>query len=184
MDNQVRESLLRLAAFLTGMALCAIVMFTVYQCVSLFMPEKESHPDTVTVVKTVTDTFFVDKPVPVKEYIIRYARVARVNDSLKSELDTAHVSSLAENVNTTDSIVIPIMQRVYTDDSTYTAWVSGYMASLDSIETYRRRDIITNNIYTRTRRRFSIGVQGGVYMTPKGLQPGIGLGLSFDLKPP
>lgn len=184
MDNQVRESLLRLAAFIAGMAVCFVVMSAVYQCMGLPMSPPETINDTITVIEVKTDTLFSDQPVPVRERIIRYARVARVNDSLKSEHDTAHVLSLAENDNTIDSIVIPITQRVYTDDSTYTAWVSGYDAMLDSIETYRRRELTTNTIFVQSRKRWHVGIQGGVYATPKGLQPGIGLGFSFDLKPP
>ncbi|WP_346343117.1 DUF6808 domain-containing protein, partial [Bacteroides pyogenes] len=43
-------------------------------------------------------------------------------------------------------VIIPIEQKTY-KDSLYTAWVSGYMAKLDSIEIYSQ----TNNIYIKER---------------------------------
>ena len=38
---------------------------------------------------------------------------------------------------------IPIVQKEYSDDSTYTAWISGYKPNLDSINVYR------NNVYIK-----------------------------------
>ena len=77
----------------------------------------------------------------------------------------------------TKEAVIPISQKVY-KDSMYTAWVSGYRPRLDSIK-------VVNSVVTRDMvlkpRRWSVGVQGGVGMTPKGVQPYVGIGVSWRI---
>ena len=88
-------------------------------------------------------------------------------------------------VHTTDTLMrevvvhLPIEQKVY-QDSTYRAVVSGYKPSLDSIQVYQRTERIkvTERIPTPP---ISVGIQGGVGITPKGLQPYIGVGVSYRL---
>lgn len=78
-------------------------------------------------------------------------------------------------------VLVPISQKVY-EDSTYRAYVSGYNANLDSIYVFHRTEYITNNILIKTKpKRFSIGVQAGYGMTPRGFQPYIGIGISVNL---
>lgn len=56
---------------------------------------------------------------------------------------------------------VPRTQKRY-EDSTYTAWVSGYEPRLDSIEVYRRTVTIVKREERRVRnKRFSIGLTGG-----------------------
>lgn len=78
----------------------------------------------------------------------------------------------------TDSVdvLLPIEQKVY-QDSTYKAWVSGYNVNLDSIQTYRPTRYIT--ITTKEESRWEHGLQGGIGITPKGIQPYIGYGIVF-----
>ncbi|MFR1988145.1 MAG: DUF6808 domain-containing protein, partial [Prevotellamassilia sp.] len=72
-------------------------------------------------------------------------------------------------------------QQVYRD-TTYTAWVSGYRPQLDSIEVYPRTLIVRQTAPPAAKpRRWSVGVQGGYGLTPKGLQPYVGVGLSVKL---
>lgn len=107
----------------------------------------------------------------------------------KAEKNAEKVSessaNLSETISETDSTYeVPITQKVY-EDSLYTAYVSGFHASLDSI-TVRNR-IVTNTIretVTKTvtkKKLFGFGVQAGYYLTPAGLQPGIGLGVHINL---
>lgn len=88
----------------------------------------------------------------------------------------------------TDSIAI--VQREYSDDSTYTAWVSGLeydvWPKLDSINV--RRQIITEHIketitVNKNSSRWSIGAQAGVGygFRFKGIEPYIGVGINFRL---
>lgn len=78
----------------------------------------------------------------------------------------------------TKEVIIPITQKVY-KDSAYTAWVSGYRPSLDSIK-------VTNSVVTRDvvrpAKRWGVGIQGGVGITPKGVQPYVGVGVSYRIR--
>ena len=172
--------------FLAGLAVCGLITVGIHR----YSLEEETR-DTVTVVKVKVDTLFREKPVPVKEYLIRYARVARVNDSLKTEHETDDVLSYSGNSNATEgtsaepTFTIPISQKEY-KDSTYHAWVSGYMASLDSIEVYQK-NILTTQTITEWRKppRLSFGITGGYgYGLGSGsFEPFVGIGVSYRLWP-
>lgn len=68
----------------------------------------------------------------------------------------------------TNEKILPIVQRIYSDDSTYTAYVSGAKIDsfprLDSIDVYRKtiERTITNTIYKKKHWRLGIGAVGGV----------------------
>lgn len=118
--------------------------------------------DTIEVVKH--DTIERIKPIAVsskligiKSYRVKLLGKIKINDS-------------------TDSVEVelPITQKEY-GDSTYKAWVSGYDAQLDSIKVYQPTRYITI-IAKEKSKRWSIGVQGGIGMTPKGIQPYVGFG--------
>lgn len=96
-----------------------------------------------------------------------------------------HFEDMGEKV-TPDSadVVVPITQTVY-EDSTYTAYVSGYRASLDSLIFRMPREVttITNTHYQKPK-RWSIGIQVGYGMTLKGtpqFAPYVGIGVSYNL---
>ena len=100
------------------------------------------------------DTFYTEKkipvPVPVKEYVTNTIPVPVYVDSCK-----------------VDSIPMQVVQRIYTDDSTYTAYVSGVLVDslprLDSITVKQRTITITLDIerIITKRKRFTHGIQGG-----------------------
>ena len=56
---------------------------------------------------------------------------------------------------------VPRTQKRY-EDSTYTAWVSGYEPRLDSIEVYQKTVTITKRETVSKRNRFNVGLTGGV----------------------
>ncbi len=56
---------------------------------------------------------------------------------------------------------VPRTQKRY-EDSTYTAWVSGYEARLDSINVYQRTVFVTKTQTVTKRNRFGVGLTGGV----------------------
>lgn len=104
-----------------------------------------------------------------------------------TEDSTRNVSALVPE----SDFEVPIVQKVY-EDSTYTAWVSGYECNLDSIHLKIRNPTITREYYrtdhditspygSQSARRFSFGFQGGFGITPKGLQPYLGFGIGFRL---
>ena len=56
---------------------------------------------------------------------------------------------------------VPRTQKRY-EDSTYTAWVSGYEPRLDSIEVYRKTVVVTKSVEGRGKsKRFNVGLTGG-----------------------
>lgn len=135
--------------------------------------------DTIVRVDTITrtDTIIARAPVARDCTLVRYI-TARVP---VTRSDTAAGGQAAVREDTAEA-ALPITQRRYTDDSTYTAWVSGYQPRLDSICTYRRTATITREIVRPAPRgRWSAGVQAGYGMTPRGPQPYIGLGVGFRL---
>ena len=77
-------------------------------------------------------------------------------------------------------------QKMYTDDSTYTAWVSGVRPSLDSIRTYRRTQYVDRYIYRDIVRqpkpkRFGIGLSAGYGVGKSGLTPVIAVTVNWNL---
>ena len=57
--------------------------------------------------------------------------------------------------------VVPRTQKRY-EDSTYTAWVSGYEPRLDSIEVYQKATVVTKSVEGRGKsKRFNVGLTGG-----------------------
>lgn len=87
-----------------------------------------------------------------------------------------------------DTIELPKMQRVYTDDSTYKAWVSGYEPKLDSINVFRKtiKETVTITIPTKKKRtfwqRFTFGIQAGygLGLDDKKAHPYLGGGVGFS----
>ena len=115
----------------------------------------------------VVDTLKFYTPKPVKVFKIRHdtLRIAIAGDTLATAL--------------------PIESKVY-KDSSYTAYISGYNAQLDSIYIRSPTTYITTNterIITRNK-RFNIGVIGGfgLGLKSKSFEPFVGVGVSYTLK--
>jgi hypothetical protein len=70
-------------------------------------------------------------------------------------------------------------------DSTYYAKISGINAYLEEIRVYPKTitQYITNTerVYIQPK-KWSVGIQGGIGITPKGLQPYLGVGVSRRLE--
>ena len=189
--------LLFLAVFVASLCL------NVHHCT---MREQEPYRDTIRT--TFVDTIPYYKPVPKEEKPLGNItaklpvsvpklpeNVQKFPESGKNLQDSVqnfgksvpedHFEDLGEKV-TPDSadVVVPITQTVY-EDSTYTAYVSGYRASLDSLIFRMPREVttITNTHYQKPK-RWSIGIQVGYGMTLKGtpqFAPYVGIGVSYNL---
>ena len=135
-------------------------------------------------VKTVTKTVtkYIERkdsmPEPKKEVIIRTVKVP-----VPSKPDTV---GIAETPQPVDSVELEITQKVYSD-STYTAYVSGYEASLDSI-VVRQKEVTHTILETKTipktkYRRWNVGLIGGYGygFKNKSFEPFVGLGLTLNL---
>lgn len=125
--------------------------------------ENSLKTDTVTITKI--DTVTIIKPVIQYKYITQV-----ITDTLYS-IDSVLVP-----------VRIPIETKIY-QDSTYRAVISGYRASLDTIQVYPIHTYTTiTNIITK-QKRFNIGVQAGVGYGCFNKKPDVylGFGVSYRL---
>ena len=159
-EKQIMETLTRLAYFVLGVLVCALL--------SRLLPELGTEEegddvtaDTVWVCKTIEKPIVRDSTVV--RYVTRRASVAR---------DTVFAPDTNVVSRDTVSVELPIVQKEYRD-STYTAWVSGYEARLDSIRVMTPTVTVTK----WKKRRWGAGVQAG-YGTGGAY---IGVGISYNL---
>lgn len=131
------------------------------------------------------DTIPYCVPVQVDSVIVRY-ETHRLPISIPDTLVTEEsvVGQLAETVSKTDDadsaeVVIPITQKVY-EDSLYRAYVSGFRPSLDSIFINHKTEVVYIRSPTKPK-RWGIGIHVGAGYTPHGLEPYIGIGVSYSL---
>ena len=84
-------------------------------------------------------------------------------------------------VNDTVAVYLPREELTYRD-STYLAIVSGVQPSLDYLEVYPRTETVTiRETIVEKAPRWSLGIQGGVGITPKGVQPYLGIGAEYRI---
>lgn len=120
--------------------------------------------DTVVVRDTVRKTVLVPK--------VRY--LTRVDTVLlKVPGDTVEVQ-----------VLVPISHKVYEGED-YRAVVSGFRASLDTLDIFRKTQTVTNTVVQRVEvpgkpKRWGIGVSAGYALTPQGVKPYIGAGISYS----
>lgn len=177
---------LTFVVFLLTLAL-GISLFFNYKQYKDYQDKPEPEIKIETEIENRTDSVIAPEPVSSKtekKISIKKGELHQsqnLNHEIDSVSDAYSGNNLVEGeITETDSTYeVPITQKVYSD-SNYTAYISGFMPSLDSI--FIRHQIITNTI-TKTvtnQKRFSVGLQGGLYLTPKGIQPGIGFGGSWN----
>ena len=166
--------------------------------------EGTAEPYRDTIKTTFVDTIPYYKPVPKDSTVIKYvtATLPKADDK-EDNFPNITVTELPESVqkfpesdkNLQDSVqnfgkivpdsvnvVIHITQKVY-DEDTYTAFVSGYNPSLDSLIFKMPREVVTIKEYSKPK-RWSVGVQVGYGVTLKGtpqLAPYVGIGVSYNL---
>lgn len=76
--------------------------------------------------------------------------------------------------------------KMYTDDSTYTAWISGIRPTLDSIQTYRYTQYVDRYIYRDIvhqpkSKRFGLGISAGYGVGKNGLSPVLAVTVNYNL---
>ena len=141
------------------------------------------YQDTMRV--TVYDTIAYHQPVPKEEKPLGSitAKLPVSVPKLPVSVPEDHSEDMDEMV-TPDSaeVVVPITQTVY-EDSTYTAYVSGYRASLDSLIFYPRYEVVTITKQEKPK-RWSVSIQAGCGVVLGGrvqIGPYIGVGVSYNL---
>ena len=153
-----------------GVLLCISVVLNIVLYIEHGKIKSEKVCDTtkVTVVDSVKKSF----PVSVDSFVVRY-----ITKSLPIASDSATKQFVSDSVK----VQIPISQKVY-EDTLYRAYVSGYEPNLDSITIKQKTTYITHTIRDKES-RFRIGLQAGYGLTPKGMMPYVGVGLSYRLAP-
>lgn len=159
---------------------------------------KKEKADTVIVV--VRDTIVVREPQAVKSERLRVRNYKVKVKKEKADSDYSNNSNyradettkrtktdnmgnsplISSNFPDSVNVQIPITQRVY-EDSTYRAYVSGFDARLDSILLFPPTKYVTITA-KETKSHWDIGMQAGYGITPKGFQPYIGIGISFNFR--
>ena len=129
---------------------------------------KEVHD---TLVKTRVDSIFYEKPIYVKQTVLK-------RDTVQVWRPYEHDSVQVE---------LPYIQKEY-QDSTYRAWVSGYQdVNLDSIQVYQKNiftEINNTKYVTKYKNRpFSLGIQVGYGFDFMNRQysPYVGVGLQYNI---
>lgn len=154
-----------------GVLLCISVVLNIVLYMEHGNIKSENICDTtkVTIVDSVKKSF----PVPVDSFVVRY-----ITKSLPIARDSATTKHL---VSDSVKVQIPISQKVY-EDTLYKAYVSGYEPKLDSITIKQKTTYITHTIRDKES-RFRIEIQTGYGLTPKGMQPYVGVGVSYRIIP-
>ena len=144
----------------------------------------QARPDTVRLV----DTLLYVSPAPTRDTIIRYVRVPvelprpdnpgnSAESAEEAETDTMRsINGIAD----TAAVMIPITSRTYSTPE-FTATVSGYQPSLDSITIHAPRTIITNNPPAVKSKPWGIGIAAGIGAGRGGITPFIGITLQYSL---
>ena len=167
-------------------AVIALTMIVMGKCTGSCGNSATYRTDTVTVEKwdTITETVHDTVPEIRNERIVKYIPnpagkpAGTVADTLAGETASTTADSMA------------VVQREYSDDSTYTAWVSGVRygewPKLDSIDV--RRSIVTHTIKERVtvkekRSRWGVSITAGPMYDVVHGQAGAGImiGVSYEL---
>lgn len=140
--------------------------------------------DTISVrVDSIRDTVYVEVhdtvPVVKQETVVRYVKIpVQKREEAEGEVK--------------DTVDMAVIQREYSDDSTYTAYVSGLKyeqwPKLDSIIVRQRNiETIVERTITVSKKqsRWGIGITGGygIGIINRKLEPYIGLGVSYTILP-
>lgn len=141
-----------------------------YRSCTIEEPEAVIIERTDTLWMTKTDTL----PVVSTEYVTQYVKIpVPVSDSVTAQCD---------------SVEFEVVQRSYTDDTTYTAWVSGIKYDdwprLDSVSVMQRTIIREREVIrTKERKRpLTYGVHAGVGYGLFNRQPDafVGIGIQYN----
>jgi len=162
----------------TSCFICGLLLGFIVGLV-LSSPQSCSNPRTEVVRDTVIDTVKYYLPVPKDSIVIRYKTVKLPVAPKDTSSTENYAQDSVQIIRDSVDVEIPITQKHYAD-SAYDAWVSGYLPQLDSIKVYQNN--ITERIYIQPKvRRWNLGITGGYGITPKGFQPFIGLGVTYNL---
>lgn len=141
----------------------------------------QTRPDTVRLV----DTLRYVSPAPVRDTIVRYVRVTapiaqKPPDTAARAVAATDTLRAMHGIADTAAVLIPITSRTYSTPE-FTATVSGYQPSLDSITIHAPRTIITNNQPAAKSKPWGIGIAAGIGAGRGGITPFIGITLQYSI---
>lgn len=141
----------------------------------------QARTDTVRLV----DTLRYVSPAPVRDTIVRYVRVTapiapQPPDTAARAVAATDTMRSINGIADTAAVIIPITSRTYSTPE-FTATVSGYLPSLDSITIHAPRTIITNNPPAAKSKPWGIGIAAGIGAGRGGITPFIGITLQYSL---
>lgn len=165
------------------LAVIAVTMLLMGRCAGGCDNAATYRTDTVTVEKwdTITDTVHDTVPEIRNERIVRYI-------PMPAGKAAGTVDTLAGDTASTVADSMAVVQREYSNDSTYTAWVSGVRygewPKLDSIDV--RRSVVTHTIketVKEKRSRWGVSITAGPMFDVIHGQAGAGImiGVSYEL---
>lgn len=138
--------------------------------------KKEQLKASDTMRVNITDTLRYTETLARDSIVLRYKTAYLGVSTSSKNAATVHCDTTERD---SVSVEIPIVQKTYRDSS-YTVWVSGYDARLDSIEVYHRQETVTIK-EQRPAKHWHLGVTGGYGFGITGLQPYIGVGLTYSI---
>lgn len=118
-----------------------------------------------------------ESEVAVRSEIRRFAR--RSGEGERGTVFSGQENRGTEEPEDSVAVEIPIVQRHYRD-STYEAWVSGYEARLDSVRVFAPTTVITRREW-KPPKRWHVGVTAGYGYGPRGVQPYVGIGITYSI---
>lgn len=165
-----------LVLILSGCILYGVVVFLITRAVYGHIGDNVTvRRDTI----VMRDTIRVTMPAEVVTHYVEHVKekpvIVRDTEVVERDPQVVYVRG--------DSVEIPIEQKLYAD-TTYTAWVSGYKPSLDSIEVYRKTEVHREIITLRKKaQRWGIGITGsyGYGTRNKGFEPFVGIGVCYRI---
>lgn len=136
----------------------------------------------------IRDTIFITtpavsdtKPLGVVSTTLPIYRPQLPSDESKEQLQPDQEVELQRSEPPDSATVeIPIEQKHYAGDN-YEAWVSGYMAKMDSLRVFPETKLITTSTeVTRWKtKRWGLSIGAGIVATPTRIEPGIFIGASY-----
>ena len=180
MKNSNNENTMNIKTALFYTLFSGLIFLNIYQCHrNSTSPLLGTYSDTLTVYDTVKYT----KLIPRDSLVLNHITVKlppAVSDSTCTT-ETLNICKLKDSVQ----VQIPISQKIYETD-TYTAYVSGYATTIDSLVLKMPTHFVENNTPPKKHKdkKWSVGIQVGygvtVNNTPK-FCPYIGVGISYKL---
>ena len=144
---------------------------------------------------TFVDTVRYYVPVPKDSVVIRHvtARLPRneekshgkSTEKLRADYEQItsekhHFDDILDTENTDSvDVILPITRKEY-GDSTFRAVISGYMPNLESLTVYPKHEVTTITKWKPTK-RWNVGIHAGYGATRHGMEPYIGIGISYNL---